>query len=92
MEGDDPSNEPRTNEYFANDDSNSQGISEQDYLKLFDDFSDQNISLRNELESLNVQPDQDSRLKVIINYLQKLQKQNELLYNLLVEINNNQCQ
>jgi len=59
-----------------------------EYLAKFDTLSDCNHGLAQIVAGFGSQPDDQQRLYAVMNYVVALQKQNEHLYDLLVEMNN----
>lgn len=59
-----------------------------EYMKRFEAVEARNKTMRGIVTKLDSQPDQDSRLTVIFNYVNEQQKINEEMYDLLVSMNN----
>lgn len=59
-----------------------------EYVKRFEFVEAGNTRLKNIIASFAVQPDQDRRLFAVMHYIAELQKVNDNMYDLLVEMNN----
>jgi hypothetical protein len=69
-------------------DGTADSVVDMDYLERFDKVSATNEQLAKILLALDKAPYDQERIQVSIKYLNLLQKQNESMYDLLVEMNN----
>lgn len=59
-----------------------------EYLKIFDEIESKNSNLKLLIDSLPIQPHDQSRLYILLNVVKEQQKLNEKMYDLMVEMNN----
>ncbi len=58
------------------------------YMQQFANVEAQGATFRTMVEMIDVQPDQDARLFMLIKCIKQQQKLNDEMYDLLVEMNN----
>lgn len=59
-----------------------------DYLKRFEDIENNNKKLVAIVKGFDSQPDDQQRLYAVMQYVRELQKHNDAMFDLLVEMNN----
>lgn len=59
-----------------------------EYMDLFNNIDETCKEMRKIVDSVAFQPNQDSRLSIVIRYIVTMQSQMEQMYNLMVEMNN----